>query len=379
MSAITYLQINLIAIAALVIMRINAGRTLSYSWRNRALRFIMVLLIFILTFNTASWVLNGQKFAGAAVLLHIFNTAYFAVLEFMAFLWFLYVYDVLSNGIGQRGRKVLVPAIPFLIFWAVLATNPWSRLIFYIDEQNQYCRGRWFLLHTAVTVGYVGGATCLAFFAGIREKSEERRKECRWMAYFAILPLISGMLQVLFYGLDLLLSFTTASVLMVYINVQQKQVTRDALTGLNNRRRLDQYLEELSGQNWGKTACHLILFDVNRFKKINDTYGHVTGDVVLKLVADQMKRVFGNSTSFLARYGGDEFVIILKGKTDAQVSAELNLLRDAIAKLNWTDAKPWKITISAGCVRYGEVPVKHAGELLTLADARMYEEKKANR
>ena len=199
------------------------------------------------------------------------------------------------------------------------------------------------------------------------------------MAYFAMLPLVSGIFQVLFYGLDLLLSFTTASVLMVYINVQQKQVTRDALTGLNNRRRLDQYLEELDGQNWGKKACHLILFDVNRFKKINDTYGHTTGDAVLKLVADQMKRVYGNSTSFLARYGGDEFVIILKGKTDAQVAAELQALREGIAKSGWADGKPWEITISAGCARYGEVPMQRTRELLALADTRMYEEKKTNR
>lgn len=379
MGVLTYLQINLIAAIALIIMRINAGRTLSYSWRNRTLRFIMVLLLFILIFNTASWALNGQQFTGAATLLQICNLAYFALLEFMAFLWYLYVYDVLNNGIGQRGRRVLLPAMPLLVFWAVLITNPWSKLVYFIDEQNQYGRGVLYLLHTFVAVGYVGGATCLAFLSGIKEKSEERRKECRWMAYFAILPLVSGILQVLFYGLDLLLPFTTASVLMVYINVQQKQVTRDALTGLNNRRRLDQYLEELDGQNWGKTACHLILFDVNRFKRINDTYGHVTGDEVLKQVADQMKRVYGNSTSFLARYGGDEFVIILKGKTDAQVQAELSTLRDGIAKANWAGGKPWEITISVGCVRYGELPMQSAKELLVLADTRMYEEKKANR
>lgn len=379
MSALTYLQINFIAGVALVIMRMNAGRTLSYSWRNRALRFIMVLLFLVLVCNTASWLLNGQQFAYAAVWLQIFNLAYFAILEFIAFLWYLYVYDVLNNGIGQRGRNVLLPAMPLLVFWAVLITNPWSKLIFYIDEQNQYCRGRLFLLHTIVTAGYVGVATCLAFFAGLKEQSEERRRECRWMAYFAMLPLIGGILQVLVYGLDLVLSFTTASVMIVYINVQQKQVTRDALTGLNNRRRLDQYVEELDGQNWGKKACHLILFDVNRFKKINDTYGHITGDAVLRLVADQMKRVFGNSTSFLARYGGDEFVIILKGQTDAQVAAEIQTLREGIAKLGWADGKPWEITISVGSARYGEVPMQYARELLTLADTRMYEEKKRNR
>jgi len=167
--------------------------------------------------------------------------------------------------------------------------------------------------------------------------------------------------------------------LMVYINVQQRQVTRDALTGLNNRRRLEQYLLELDDQNWGSDSCHLMLLDVNRFKKINDMFGHVTGDHVLKLIADQLKKTFGNTRSFLARYGGDEFVIILKGKTDEEVEDAISTLREGIAKMNWGEGSPWKISISVGCARYGEVLMHTSKELLNLADARMYEEKKRNR
>ena len=59
--------------------------------------------------------------------------------------------------------------------------------------------------------------------------------------------------------------------------------------------------------------------DVNKFKKVNDTYGHVTGDEVLRLVAEQLKRTFGNMQAFLARYGGDEFVVIVKGKTQDEM------------------------------------------------------------
>ena len=133
MDAVTYLQINLIPVLALIIMRINTGRTLTYSWRSRALRFMMVLLATIMLTNMAGWMLNGQQFRGAYTLLWGFNTAYFALLEFMAYLWYLYVCDVLDNGIGQRGIRVLGPAVPLIIFLAVLISNPWTKLILYID------------------------------------------------------------------------------------------------------------------------------------------------------------------------------------------------------------------------------------------------------
>lgn len=379
MDAVTYLQINLIPILALILMRVNTRRTLTYSWRNRDLRFMMVLLIMVMLANMAGWMLDGQQFQGAFLLLWFFNMVHFALLEFMAYLWYLYVCDVLDNGIGQRGIRVLGPAVPFLIFLVVLISTPWTKLIFYIDEQNCYVRGKGFLLHTFVTIGYVLVASIRALYHWKKEEQNERRSEYRLLAGFAVLPICGGVLQVVCYGLESLLPFTAASMLMVYINMQQRQVIRDALTGLNNRRRLDQYLLELDKQNCGSDFCHLLLLDVDSFKKINDMFGHVTGDQVLRLVADQLKKTFGNTRSFLARYGGDEFVIILKGKTDEEVEEYIRALREGVAKMNWGGGSPWKISVSVGCARYGEEQIHTVKELLNLADSRMYEEKKKNK
>lgn len=379
MDAATYLQINLIPIAALIIMRLNTDRTLTYSWRSRVLRFMMVLLAITIALNMVAWMLDGKQFSGTCTTLWICNMAYYILMDFMTYLWYLYVQDVVDNGIGQRGIKVLGPSMPLLVFLAFLVSSPWTGAIFYIDENNFYVRGSLFGAHVAVMLIYALGATVLALYHYRKETQGERRKECLYMAGFVIFPLCGGVLQVVFYGLELLLPFTAVSMLMLYIDVQQRQVTRDALTGLNNRRRLDQYLLELDSQNWGGAYCHLILLDVDRFKKINDTYGHVTGDNVLKLVADQMKKVYGNMHSFLARYGGDEFVIILKGKTDKEVAESLCVLREGIAKMNWGEGSPWKIAISAGCARYGEMPMQSIQQLMSLADSRMYEEKNKNR
>ncbi len=379
MSAISYLQINIIPMIAMVIMRINTTHTLSYSWRNRALRFIMVLLVIIMFWNSTAWMLEGQTFPGAGVLLWVCNLAYFATLEFMAFLWALYARDILLNGSGQRGRDVIIPALPLFFCLIALFSSPWTHLIFYIDEQNHYVRGSGFLLHSAVTMWYVLGSAVRALWHCRKAETADRRLECRWLAYFAIFPVISGILQVCFYGVDLLLPFTAISILRVYINVQQRQVTRDSLTGLNNRRRLEQHMRELEARKCDGKPCYLIMMDVDLFKKINDTYGHVTGDEVLKLIAEQMKRIFGDSKSFLARYGGDEFVVIIRERSKLQVEEDIQTLKDAVAKMEWGPGKPWELSISVGCAGYSEICVHGMASLARRADERMYEEKRRNR
>lgn len=379
MDVITHVQINLIPILALIIMRMSTGHTLTYAWRSHALRFMMVLLAVIMMVNMAGWMLNGRQFQGVGILLWVFNMLYFALMGFIAFLWYLYARDVLENGIGQRGLHVLGPSIPAIVFFMILLSNPWTKLIFYIDEQNYYVRGRWFLLHTIVTTGYVAVASVKALYHWKTEEDAERRSECFMLACFAVLPVCGGLLQVVFYGVELVLPFTAASMLLVYTNAQQRQVTRDVLTGLNNRRRLEQYLSEANAQNWGADSCHLLVLDVDSFKKVNDMFGHVTGDQVLKLVAMQLKKTFGDTRAFLARCGGDEFVVILRGKTDEEVEAIVEGLREGIAKMNWGENSPWKISISVGCARYDKALIHSVKEFLNLADTRMYEDKKRNR
>ena len=94
MNAEVYLQINFIPIIALVLMRLNTERTLTYSWRSRALRFMMVLLTGVMLLNLAGRCLDGQQFAGARVLLLLsLDHGSLMLLVFLSYLWYLYVCD----------------------------------------------------------------------------------------------------------------------------------------------------------------------------------------------------------------------------------------------------------------------------------------------
>lgn len=113
------------------------------------------------------------------------------------------------------------------------------------------------------------------------------------------------------------------------LHILQTLASTDALTGVMNRRRFVEIgRQALEGT---KTTC-LILFDVDQFKKINDSGGHLLGDTVLRTVAERASEVI-RKTDSIARYGGDEFVILLPD-TDVQAALEIaERVRDAVENL----------------------------------------------
>jgi len=108
-------------------------------------------------------------------------------------------------------------------------------------------------------------------------------------------------------------------------------VYKDALTGLYNRRYIDETLPAAlsAAYDRGKTLS-LVFADIDRFKQVNDTYGHIAGDLVLQHIAQLLQTKTRRAGSWVARYGGDEFIICLSGVEHIAAQRTANQLRLAI-------------------------------------------------
>jgi diguanylate cyclase (GGDEF)-like protein len=153
--------------------------------------------------------------------------------------------------------------------------------------------------------------------------------------------------------------------------------TRDALTRLYNRKYLSERLTaEVAYSRRHKVKLAVLMMDLDDFKGINDNYGHLAGDMVLRLVAGQMQRLI-RVEDILARYGGEELVILARstGKTEAVRLAER--IRESIAALEMPlEDRSLRITVSIGVAALPDVgPDGAANELIALADARLYRAK----
>lgn len=157
----------------------------------------------------------------------------------------------------------------------------------------------------------------------------------------------------------------------------------DGLTGLANRRKFDQEWE----QEWFRAVRQSLplavaMIDVDQFKAYNDHYGHHSGDVCLKLVAQTLSLSVQRSGELAARYGGEEFVVILPGLNAAEAGAVMERVRDAVQALGLPHARAavaGVVTISAGVAACVPQPGDDPACLVQAADAAMYRAKASGR
>ncbi len=156
----------------------------------------------------------------------------------------------------------------------------------------------------------------------------------------------------------------------------------DALTGVANRRRFDQYL----ALEWSRSArlhspISLLLIDADSFKQLNDSLGHLAGDRCLKRIADAAMEAATRPGDLVARFGGDEFVVILPN-TDSQGALEVGSqiranLQKSHAALH--DNPEGLMTISVGCATVVPEPDQPAASLIQFADEALYNAKREGR
>ncbi|MCG8315093.1 MAG: GGDEF domain-containing protein [Pseudomonadales bacterium] len=159
----------------------------------------------------------------------------------------------------------------------------------------------------------------------------------------------------------------------------QKEAKSDALTGVHNRRWLEELLVRLKGRSVEELApLSVIMLDVDHFKRFNDNYGHALGDKVLKLVANAMQNSL-RPNDMVARYGGEEFVIVLPKTRRKHANNVAERLRNKVAHTPIEDnGKPIpSVTISLGLSHWASG--QGLQELIDQADQALYRAKEAGR
>ncbi|MBN3807065.1 diguanylate cyclase [Paraburkholderia sp. Ac-20336] len=163
-------------------------------------------------------------------------------------------------------------------------------------------------------------------------------------------------------------------------NLELQRLTHsDGLTGLSNRRYLDQYLTaEWRRGARDKTGLGFLMIDVDNFKAYNDTYGHVAGDEVLKSVAHTIESCLGRASDLAARFGGEEFAVVVPGTSAGGLRLLAEKIRIAIEDLAITHAgsAAGVVTISIGVASLVPSIVQPVTTLIEAADVGLYRAKR---
>ena len=305
----------------------------------------------------------------------ISNAVSFSLFAIACLIWFFYSETVQGSCLLTARYRVVLITLPTALVVVLAFTSYWTHAMFYIDAQGVYHRGFAYMIQPIVSYCYIIHTSLHAFVQSHKVQRLHKKELYRTMAFFAVPAMVGGIFQIVFSmpGLCVGIMF---SMLLLYVVCQEQLISTDPLTGLNNRNRFETYMLTLFSNANHTDDVYLLMMDADGFKQINDQHGHVEGDHALQIISTVLKDVCSASGSFIARYGGDEFVVLQKATAEQEVIGLCTVINDELARAE----VPYPLRMSIGYARVGG-GVNTWQDLVRAADAELYrvkhEKKKA--
>ncbi len=307
---------------------------------------------------------------------YLTNGGYYITTILMGYFWLLYVETSLGN---QKFQTKTVKCISFtLVAFVIIGViiSFFYPFFFYIDNENIYRRGSFSYLHTISCHAYTFTTSLHAFSKSFRTKDYLKSLEYRVLSVFLVFPLAIGIIQIFFPGIPTVSLGITFAFFYVYVDLQNLLISVDTLSGLNNKNQLMRYLSGKIRNISSENQLFIIMIDVNKFKKINDTFGHMEGDEAIKRCALAIKLANHNSKNFIARFGGDEFIIVVESVTEKDVIELKEAINTKLEEIRQKDNVPYELTMSIGYAKYNS-SMRSIQDVIKEADKNLYEIKKA--
>lgn len=371
-----YLQTNFFCIIILLFILIRLKNNNEYT----ALTFKKILFyeICFCLVDVISIVLRGTNFVFSNITLYLTNSLYLFFPLCIGYCWIKYVYsNIDQEALNKRIIKILL-LVPHILGSTMLILNFILHNIFTIDSNNLYVRGKLFYVYIIISWLYIIISTVKSISVYSKTNNIYIKEKIFPLTLFIIAPTITSIIQNLFYGLSVNQIGFTLSSLLIFLYYQDKQISIDDLTKINNRTRFNIYIQNKFYNTKDDETISLMFIDVDNFKLINDKYGHLIGDETLTVIATILRKscVEYGKDLFLARYGGDEFVI-LSSLNITETRKLKKIINNNIAHYNKINNK--KISVSIGYVSDKKIEFKNANSLIHAADELMYKAKKKNK
>ena len=312
----------------------------------------------------------GKPGQGVQLLLYATNGVYYFFHIFGLNTIFIFMdYAALKDFQRAKKNRRIILAIT-ACHLIVLLLNVRYKFYFYITEQNYFARGNLYIIRSIFCCIPILFALHTMLFA---KAALGKKQVSLFLLYFLIVG-ISSAVDAL-YGSTLLWPWFTVGLLFAYFFIISSDSKLDALTGLANRLAFNELMHKISRLDTGESYA-IIMIDMDEFKQINDTLGHGEGDNALRDMGGIIKSCIRLS-DFAARYGGDEFIIILKNEKD--VDAVINRIMESVKTLNDSHTRPYTLQLSCGYDIFTANSEVSLQEILSHTDSLMYKNKELSR
>ncbi len=288
--------------------------------------------------------------------------------------WFIYSEKKQQSPISASRKRILLCAVPFAVMSIFTITTPLHRLCFSVVD-SQYIRGILNVPFTGICIAFIAFSGIMALLKSFRKEFHSRVAFLRFLFLYALLLTAAQLLQV-YVGPILPFRSLSAAVLFVFVTLHGmcETVTIDAGSQVNNRFSLNRLLD---ARLMSKEKFWLTMIDVDDFKHINDSYGHIKGDEAIFYTASAILRTVPRS-SFVARYGGDEFAVVSPFEDEPLVRSMEEKIRDELQGIVQENHCPFSIDISVGYAPRTD-SINNIPDMVEAADRMLYERKRGKK
>lgn len=279
---------------------------------------IMAYFAFVITDAVWALIMIG-RFGGYTIVLPAFleglnKTA----VGFTAYSWFCYSASLLESPLVYNTRIRRLGAIPALLIPVLYVIGYFTGLNIVIGSNSTSDNGPMYLVISLIAMLYLLAAVISAINHYRRRRTRSARRLCLIFISFIIAPTAGAVFDIFVSNMPIMAPCILVSFLLVLTSLQESRISTDALTRLHNRRAADEYLDGAIEDATSEQPLYVFVIDMDKFKSINDTYGHLEGDHALRIMAAALTKACSDFDAFAARWGGDEFLLIcsLDGQDD---------------------------------------------------------------
>lgn len=297
------------------------------------------------------------------------------LMAFMTFYWFLYV------EVSQRARYMIVKRNRlYTMSLAIASTILMGFFCIFHSDMILNEEGDLTLLYAGIFLSapliYILIAVGKSFVRATYPENYAVRSQYITGAVYPLVVSISGVIQTLFINAPLFCFGITIMMIYVYISSLEDIVSQDPLTSLNNRAQLKRYISNDLRPSDGDEKIYIFMIDLNKFKSINDTYGHIEGDKAIVKAAQALKLACAQERHrhFIARYGGDEFIIVAKLLGDEEAEYLKSKLKDSVFEHNKESGAKYELRAAVGYAVYSGA-LQDFAAATKKADDALYEDK----
>ena len=371
-----YTEANIVCILILLILLVNDR--LHNTRQEKQIRFNWTVVAHIGYFiSDIGWaaVLSGNL-PRTRLLVGLFNFTNLVMMHLLAFEWFLYMAASENMDFRKSRRRRNLCRTPMIVSVLVMVVAYVIAPEFWINKDGEL-NSLYYLMLILMPVLYMIAAFVISLRNARKTRSRENKKLYLLIGIYPLAVVVSGLIQTIFLDAPLFCFGCTIMLLFFYIENMQTLVSVDSLTRLNNRGQINRYMDQIVyKENVRHTA---MMIDIDRFKEINDTYGHAEGDRALTLMAQALRQSVAGIEApvFIGRYGGDEFTVFVQhAEGDGLPEEIISRIRAVLEEKQQQHRLPYDLKISAG---YDALQDKNDSmdACVIRADEKLYEDKKS--